>query len=105
MSKRSAKPPPMRTARQLIREECANHMGGLCLLRGGPCPQMGSMSLICKYFRDCVLPVDKQLYEWAMSGEAVKTCEDCGARFRAVDAHAKRCRRCAVERRKRYEAE
>ena len=41
---------------------CCNHTDGHCLLLGGPCAQAISESrIVCKYFRDFVLPGEPEL--------------------------------------------
>ena len=41
---------------------CCNHTDGHCLLLGGPCAQALSESrIVCKYFRDFVLPGEPEL--------------------------------------------
>ena len=51
---------------RLIKRLCANYDDGNCLLLddGEPCvcPQTISYSLLCRYFRNAVLPADKELY-------------------------------------------
>ena len=96
-----ARPRPaqrMRTARQLIADECANYVAGACLMTDRTCAQRAYKSLICAYFRDCVLPNDKDLCAWVMSGDSVRPCARCGRLFRAVDSDARRCRRCTERR-------
>ena len=67
-----------------------------------PCPQLASNSLICKYFRDAVLPYNKLLHAQIMGHECVRGCEVCGKTFRAVNNRAKFCERCTkIERNKR----
>ena len=47
--------------RELI-PRCCNHIDGHCLLLGGLCAQKLSESrIVCKYFRDFVLPVEPEL--------------------------------------------
>ena len=41
---------------------CCNHTDGRCLLLGGPCAQAVSESrIVCKYFRDFILPGKPEL--------------------------------------------
>ena len=95
-----------RGAVALIKSSCCNHWDGNCLLLDDgeeqACPQLISHSLICKYFRDAVLPVDKLLHAQIMGTESVKGCEVCGKPFRATGSRAKYCERCAkIQRNKR----
>ena len=88
-----------RSANALIRQWCANYDSGYCLPLSDydyePCPQLHSYSLICKYFRDAVLPGDKLLYAQIMGEEGVKGCEVCKKPFRAVGPRAKYCDECS----------
>ena len=92
-----------RSAAALIKSLCANYDGGNCLLLSywefTPCPQVRKQSLICKYFRDAVLPADKLLHAQIMGGEGVKGCEVCGKPFRAVSNRARYCEKCTKEQR------
>lgn len=54
-----------RKVKKLTRRLCANNDGGCCLLLddGDPCVcvQAISFSLLCRYFREAVLPADREL--------------------------------------------
>ncbi len=84
---------------QLIRRECCNCYEGNCLLLDDgelePCPQMLTNSLLCRWFRREVLPIDKALEAEIMGQDGVKTCEACGRPFRAVSNRAKYCGECS----------
>jgi len=50
--------------KELIKKQCANYIDGQCILLDTNCPQMGCMySVLCKYFINSVLPLDKKLYK------------------------------------------
>ena len=59
-------PSQRRRCNRLVRKLCANYDNGNCLPLdegdGCVCVQMISLSLICKYFQNAVLPADKELY-------------------------------------------
>ena len=59
-------PSQRRRCNRLIKKLCANYDDGNCLPLdegdGCVCVQMISLSLICKYFRNAILPADKELY-------------------------------------------
>lgn len=59
-------PSQRRWYNRLIKRLCANYDDGNCLLLGDGescvCPQTISYSLLCRYFRNAVLPADKELY-------------------------------------------
>ena len=45
------------------------------------CPQLISYSLLCKWFRIAVLPLDKELYAELFKAEDMRRCTVCGASF------------------------
>ena len=93
-----------RSAVTLIREECANCFQGQCLPLDTACPQINSDSLLCRWFRDAVLPLDGQLHAQVMGAGGLKTCEVCGGVFRALSNRAKYCAGCAAKERKKATA-
>lgn len=103
-----------RKVKRLTRSLCANNDGGCCLLLGDGegviCPQSISYSLLCRYFREAVLPADRELFaEITEVRDTRKKCEMCGKPFFARSNRAKFCdscapiaaRRCAAERKRR----
>ena len=82
--------------RSLLRRLCPRAAGD-CLVLDCPCPQLQSHSLKCRYFRDAVLPGDKELYAAVMGQGGIKTCASCGKPFRAVANRAKYCDGCRVK--------
>ena len=74
-----------RKARRLT-HECCNYCDGNCLLLDDGeecvCVQSISYSLLCRWFRAAVLPLDAALCaEISKSREEVKHCAVCGAAF------------------------
>ena len=69
---------------RLIKRLCANYDDGNCLLLddGEPCvcPQTISYSLLCRYFRNAVLPAEKELYADIFK-QRTYHCAECGAAF------------------------
>ena len=101
-----ANPPRMtqeqaRHAGQLVRRLCANYDSGNCLLLDGPCPQLITFSLICKYFHAAVLPTDIDLYAALFPGEMTNICPDCGRWFISRSRNTVYCSSCAAERTRR----
>ena len=95
---------------RLIRRLCANYDGGNCLLLddGEPCVcvQAISYSLLCRYFREAVLPADRELCaDLAATADTRKKCELCGKPFPARSNRAKYCDRCAPYAARRNAAE
>ena len=75
--------PSQRTrCNRLIRRLCVNYDNGNCLPLdegdGCVCVQMISISLICKYFRNAVLPAEKELYV-EIFRQRTYHCAECGA--------------------------
>ncbi len=98
-----------RRARRLIRRLCANYDNGNCLLLDDgdtcPCPQLIARTLICKYFRAAVLPVDRALWAEIMAERPVKSCRTCGAPIFSLSNAAKYCPACAARERRRRDRE
>lgn len=94
-----------RSAAMLIREECVNCFQGQCLPLDTACPQLYSDSLLCKWFRDVVLPLNKELLAQVMGVDALKSCASCGRMFRALSNRAKYCKACAAKERRKKDAE
>ena len=89
-----------RRARRLVRE-CCNYDNGQCMALdegdGCVCVQSISHSLLCRWFRVAVLPLDHRLES--------RRCSECGALFLPGSNRAKYCRECAARVRRRKEAE
>lgn len=88
--------PQYRKARKLT-HECCNYCDGNCLLLDDGeecvCVQSISYSLLCRWFRAAVLPLDGALYaEIIQSRDSVKRCAVCGAAFTPKSNRAKYCR-------------
>lgn len=97
-----------RKARKLV-HECCNYDRGICIaLDDGEtcvCVQSISYSLLCKWFRAAVLPLDNALYAEIMERGNEKRCVECGASFVAASNRAKYCPACSKRIRRRKEAE
>ena len=101
--------PQYRKARKLVRE-CCNYCDGNCLLLDDGeecvCVQSISYSLLCRWFRAAVLPLDAALCaEITKDRDVVKRCSECGAAFMPKSNRAKYCPACAKRMRRRKEAE
>ena len=85
----------LRQARRLIRELCANYDNGRCLLLESLCPQCFSYTLLCNYFREAVLPEDKNL-TMAICGEpVVRRCVLCSRPLSGGKKNTLFCHQCA----------
>lgn len=95
-----------RHVRQLIRRLCANYDAGNCLLlddgESCVCPQSITTSLICRYFKEAVLPSDRELYAEIMGGVwNWKQCVLCGREFIPSCNRAKYCPSCSKNEQRR----
>lgn len=100
-------PQQRRRANALIRKTCCNYDNGNCIAlddgEGCVCPQTISYSVLCKWFRNAVLPADKALYAEVMQSHDVRRCAVCGKAFSFASNNAKYCEWCAktVQRRQK----
>ncbi len=95
------------TAVKKLVKKCCNYYQGSCMAldegNGCPCVQSFSYSLICKWFRNAVLPLDPVL-ESKLQNIPLKRCERCGKEFAPKSNHAKYCEPCGKIRRREKEA-
>ncbi len=93
-----------RTVKRLV-HLCCNYDGGNCLALddGGPCvcPQSISYSLICRWFRAAVLPLDNDLFVALLHKGRIKNCSKCGKPFVPRSNRGKYCPDCADQERRR----
>jgi hypothetical protein len=98
----------------LIKDECANYdsVDGTCLHIGNDCPCVQMISkcsfqdkgiLMCKYFRDNVLPLDADLNIEINKNLNTKKCAVCNKPILAKSNRSKYCDDCQQKiRRKQY---
>ena len=95
-------------ARRLV-HECCNYDEGNCLLLddGEPCVcvQSISYSLMCRWFRVAVLPLDGELAAALLYRGSRKRCAVCGAAFVPKSNRGKYCPDCAGRMKKLKAAE
>lgn len=102
-------PSQRRQCNRLIKRLCANYDDGNCLLLGDGepcvCPQTISYSLLCRYFRNAVLPAEKELYADIFKRRTYH-CAECGAAFVPNSNRQKYCPSCSkkVHRRQKNES-
>ena len=97
-----------RKMRKLVHECCDYDDGNCIALDYGEtcvCVQSISYSLLCKWFRAAVLPLDNALYAAVIAKDSGKRCAECGALFTAASNRAKYCPSCSQRIRRRKEAE
>lgn len=103
-------PSQRRRCNRLIKRLCANYDGGNCLPLdegdGCVCVQMISLSLICKYFRNAVLPAEKELYADIFKQRTYR-CAECGTAFTLNSNRQKYCAACGkrIHRKQKTESE
>ena len=88
-----------RTARRLVHSCCNYDCGNCLLLDNGEervCPQNITHSLICKWFRAAVLPLDTGLCAALLYQADRKKCVLCGSYYLPKSNRAKYCPKCAV---------
>lgn len=98
-------PAQFRRIKTIIKNQCCNYCNGECLLLDCTCPQTITYSLICKWFKNAVLPNDKDLYIKLMKPENRKKCTVCGTEFIPTGRRAKYCDNCRKKIRLQKEAE
>ena len=90
-----------RKANSLIKQWCANYDAALnnCIaLDDGTapgCPQMLTHSLLCKYFKNAVLPTEPGLEVQIMRTREIAKCSKCGAPIAKTSNRRKYCDDCA----------
>ena len=93
-----------RAVRALV-HRCCNYQDGNCLLLDDGeeciCPQSITYSLICKWFRAAVLPLDAALYATLLHRANMKKCVLCGGSYLPKSNRAKYCPNCAEQERRR----
>lgn len=92
-----------RKARKLS-NECCNFDNGRCLILETICIQAISRTLLCKWFKEAVLPLDKELLAELLHKQKAKQCVICGKSFLPASNRAKYCLNCSVMERMHKEA-
>jgi len=92
-----------RKIRKLL-HECCNYENGQCLILGCTCAQSISYSPLCNWFREAVLPLDRELADSLLHNSVLKSCVICGNRFLPGSNRAKYCSVCSALERRRKEA-
>lgn len=89
--------------------ECCNYGNGSCIAldngEGCVCVQSISYSLICKWFRIAVLPLDRPLETELLYRASMKRCDVCGQPFLPGSNRAKYCKPCASKIHRRQKTE
>lgn len=90
-----------RKVRSLIKSDCANFYAGNCLLldwhtESCQCPQMLTRSLVCRWFKNAVLPIDRELNEEIRKTSSQHLCRDCGDWFYPEHCNTLFCPKCRL---------
>ena len=100
-----------RRIRRLV-HECCNYDNGDCLLLDDGyepcvCVQSISYSLLCKWFRAAVLPLDKELESalYPPPSFGKRRCKECGRLWEPPKHNALYCPDCAAKRTRRKKRE
>jgi len=70
-----------RKARKLL-NECCNFDNSHCLLLDTVCPQAISYTLLCNWFKEAILPLDKELSEVLLHKLKAKQCISIFTQFK-----------------------
>ena len=94
----------------LLRKLCANYDGGNCLLLddGEPCVCVQSISkygIYCNYFKNAVLPADRELFAEIMQPSHQKRCQICKSFFVPKAKNQRYCPDCAAVQKRKKAAE
>lgn len=88
--------------KKLVQSTCANYSSNECMLKRDywdglvqGCPQMQCSTGLCKYFKECVLPVDKQLEMEILGKGYTKKCKKCKKTFMTKGRTKEYCEFCA----------
>lgn len=96
-------------AKKLIRKNCCNFSQGNCLnLDNGEscgCAQMLTRTVVCKWFREAVLPMDEKLHSELVIPKVGKFCKTCGKPLCSRNGNIKYCSKCAYEQKKKRDAD
>lgn len=91
-------PQQSRRVNTLVKKECCNCFDGNCILLDDGdecvCPQLISYSLLCKWFRAAVLPLDKVLYAELYAAKDKRRCLVCATSFASSSNNVKYCPDC-----------
>lgn len=99
----------------LIQAQCCNHITGDCVACDTKCAQIARMRpgneradkepFACPWFRDAVLPLDKDLEATLIAPHDMWKCEMCGVMFAPGSNRSKYCEPCTVKDRQKRQRE
>ena len=96
----------IRQMKTLARGECANCFDGgkLCVMIDRPCFQFEDGYLLCSYFKECVLPLDKALRAMLTPEYSTTNCSRCGKDFAPTNKRQEYCPECSAATREERDA-
>ena len=95
-----------RKVHRLVKKQCCNYYAGDCILLDCPCPHLITRSLICKWFRDAILPSDSLLLHEVMRIQGShRLCVICKAPYIPSGNRNKYCPSCAKHVRRQKQRE
>ena len=99
----------LKEARKLIKKRCCNYDQGSCIVLDWSfcniCPQYNSYAVLCKWFRDAVLPNNKELEREIYANQPSKhRCAVCKRRFTPTGPRSKYCPICSQSVRREQQA-
>ena len=91
----------LRETRKLIKQHCCNYDQGNCLVLDRPfcnvCAQWITYSILCKWFRDAVLPNNRGLeQELYPIKNGYWRCTVCGKQYLPSSPRSKYCPKCSI---------
>lgn len=94
----------------LIKKLCCNYVGGCCLLLDDgeehSCVQcISRYGIYCNYFKNAVLPADRELFAEIMQSVKQKKCQICKAGFIPRANNQRYCPGCAAVQKRKKAAE
>lgn len=96
----------LKIARKLIKQHCCNYQQGSCISIDWSfcniCPQWNSYSLICKWFRACVMPLDRGFSQEVLNpGAQRQACIVCRKLFIPTGPNSKYCEICSKDQKRK----
>ena len=94
----------------LIRKLCCNYVDGNCLLLDNgeehSCVQcISRYGIYCNYFKNAVLPADRELFAEIMQPSSQKRCQICKSYFVPRAKNQRHCPNCAAVQKRKKAAE
>ena len=94
----------------LVRKLCCNYIEGNCLLLDDgeehACVQcISQYGIYCNYFKNAVLPADRELFAEIMQPASKKQCQICKSYFVSKAKNQRYCPNCAAVQKRKKAAE